>query len=96
VYTTYSGSDPDNLLSLRAAPTVTARQIMKLPNTTRVYRVPNSQEIEADGYHWLNIIYIDEAQNRFQGWTARDSFESGGVRNTLIATLRETSEQASC
>lgn len=95
-YTTYSGSDPDNLLSLREQPAVSARQIIKLPNNTTVFRVPGSQETEADGYHWINIIYIDAAKNRFQGWTARDSFESDGVRNTLIATLRETGQQAPC
>jgi hypothetical protein len=96
VYTTYSGSDPDNLLSLRAAPTVSARQVLKLPNKASVFLVPDSQEIEADGYHWLNIIYVDTSNQRFQGWTARDSFEADGIRNPLIATLRTASQQAPC
>lgn len=96
VYTTYSGSDPDNLLSLRAQPTVTANQILKLPNTTRVFLIPNAQEVEADGYHWLNIIYIDTDQNRYQGWTARDSFATNGVRDPSIATLRPTGQQSPC
>ncbi|MEO8607707.1 MAG: hypothetical protein ABI690_07505 [Chloroflexota bacterium] len=96
VYTTYSGSDPNNLLSLRAQPSVSATQVIKLPNNASVFRFPNSKEILADGYHWLNIIYIDTAQNRFQGWTARDSFEANGVRDSLIATLRATNQQAAC
>jgi hypothetical protein len=96
VYVTYSGSDPDNLLSLRAQPSATAKQVIKLPNRTNVFRVPNSQEMEAEGYHWLNIIYIDEAKNRFQGWTARDSFSTNGVRDPLIATLQETNQQSAC
>jgi hypothetical protein len=93
---TYSGSDPANLLSMRAQPSVSATQIIKLPNNTSVFRLPNSQEIEADGYHWLNIIYIDLSQQRFQGWTARDSFAKNGVRDPLIATLRATNQQSPC
>lgn len=96
VYTTYSGSDPDNLLSLRAQPGVMANQILKLPNNTRVFLVPNTQEVEADGYRWLNIIYIDTSQKRFQGWTARDSFATNGVRDPSIATLRPTGQQSPC
>jgi hypothetical protein len=96
VYTTYSGSDPDNLLSLRAQPSVSGAQILKLPNNASVFRLPNAQEIEADGYHWLNISYVDANQNRFQGWTARDSFATNGVRDPLIATLRATNQQAPC
>jgi hypothetical protein len=96
VYTTYSGNDPANLLSLRAQPTVSGTQIIKLPNNSSVLRLPNSQEIEADGYHWLNIVYIDGSQNRFQGWTARDSFSAAGVRDPLIATLRATNQQSPC
>lgn len=96
VYMTYSGSDPANLLSLRAQPSVSATQIIKLPNNVSVFRLPNSQEIEADGYHWLNIIYNDLSQQRFQGWTARDSFAKNGVRDPLIATLRATNQQSPC
>lgn len=96
VYTTFSGSDPDNLLSLRAQPTTIANQILKLPNNARVFLIPNAQEVEADGYHWLNIVYIDSAQNRYQGWTARDSFATNGVRDPSIATLRPTGQQSPC
>ena len=96
VYTTYSGSDPDNLLSLRAQPTTIANQILKLPNNARVFLIPNAQEVAADGYHWLNIVYIDAAQNRYQGWTARDSFATNGVRDPSIATLRSTGQQSPC
>jgi hypothetical protein len=96
VYTTFSGSDPDNLLSLRDQPTVMADQILKLPNNIRVFLIPNAQEVEADGYHWLNIIYIDLTQKRYQGWTARDSFATNGVRDQSIATLRNTGQQAPC
>lgn len=96
VYTTFSGSDPDNLLSLRAQPSTIANQILKLPNNTRVFLIPDAQEIEADGYHWLNIIYIDTTQKRYQGWTARDSFAANGVRDPSIATLRPTGQQSPC
>ena len=96
VYTTYSGNDPDNLLSLRAQPSVTATQILKLPNNASVFRIPSSEEIEAGSYHWLNIIYIDESNQHFQGWTARDSFATNGIRDPLIATLRATNQQAPC
>jgi hypothetical protein len=96
VYTTYSGSDPNNLLSLRAEPSVTATQLLKLPNNVSVFRIPNSQEIEAGSYHWLNIVYIDPSNQRFQGWTARDSYSKNGVRDPLIATLRATNQQSPC
>jgi hypothetical protein len=96
VYTTFSGNDPNNLLSLRAQPSTTAPQLYKLPNNTRVFRVPNSQEVEAEGYHWLNIIYVDSAQNRYEGWTARDSFSTDGVRDPSIDTLRTTGQQSPC
>jgi hypothetical protein len=96
VYTTFSGNDPDNLLSLRAQPGTTATQLYKLPNNSRVFRVPDSQEVEAEGYHWLNIIYVDAAQNRYEGWTARDSFSTNGVRDPSIETLRPTGQQSPC
>lgn len=96
VYTTYSGSDPANRLSLRAQPGTSARQVLRLPNHTRVLRVPGSAEVEADGYHWLNIIYVDGQQQRHEGWTARDSYSAGGVRDLSLATLRPTGQQAPC
>jgi len=96
VYVVYSGSDPDNVISLRAQPDTTAPQVLRIPNNARVYLVPGSVEIEADGYHWLNVLYVDAAQNRYQGWAARDSFMEGGVRDTSINTLRATGEQSPC
>ncbi len=96
VYVTYSGPDPANLLSLRSQPSVNATQVFKVPNNVRVLLAPNSQEVEAEGYHWLNVIYIDPAQNRYEGWIARDSYMQGGVRNPAISTLRPTGEQATC
>jgi hypothetical protein len=96
VYTTYSGNDPANKLSLRAQPSVAATQLLKLPNRASVYLVPGSQEVEAEGYHWLNIVYIDESQNHYEGWTARDSYSKNGVRDLSIATLRTTGQQIAC
>ncbi len=96
VYTTYSGSDPANRLSLRDQPGTAARQVLRLPNNTRVLRVPGSAEVEADGYHWLNIIYVDGQQQRYEGWTARDSYSFNGVRDPSLATLRPTGQQAPC
>lgn len=96
VYLTYSGSDPANLLSLRDQPSVSARQVLRVPNHTQVLLLPNSQEVEADGYHWLNVIYVDASQNRHEGWMARDSYSAGGVRNPSISTLRPTGQQSPC
>jgi hypothetical protein len=96
IYTTYSGSDPNNRISLRAEPSSTSTQLFRLPNNTDVFLVPGSQEVEAEGYHWLNIIYIDTQQQRYQGWAARDSFSRGGVRDPSIATLRATSRRGPC
>jgi hypothetical protein len=96
VYITYSGPDPANLLSLRSQPSVSAPQLAKIPNNVQVFLIPNTQEIVADGYHWLNILYVDSFQNRYQGWTARDGYSSNGVRDTTIATLRPAGQQAAC
>jgi hypothetical protein len=96
VYTTYSGTDPRNVLSLRSEPSADAVQVFRVPTNVQVYRVPGSQEIEAEGYHWLNIIYVDPAQNRYQGWMARDSYILRGMRDPSIATLRPTGQQAAC
>ena len=96
VYTTYSGSDSANLLSLRAQPSTTGAQLYKLPNNAQVFLIPDSLEVEAEGYHWLNIVYVDTSQNRYEGWTARDSFSTNGVRDPAIATLRATGQQALC
>ena len=96
VYTTYSGARADNKLSLRDAPSVSAIQIFRVPNRVQVLRVPGSQEIEAEGYHWLNVIYIDSPQMRYVGWIARDSFEVGGERDPSVATLQAEGSQAAC
>ncbi len=96
VYTTYSGVRADNKLSLRSAPSVDAQQIFRVPNQVEVFQVPGSSEIEADGYHWLNMIYVDSPQMRYQGWIARDSFETNGVRDPAVATLRESNTQRAC
>lgn len=96
VYTTYSGTLSANVLSMRAEPSPDSAQVLRVPNNAQVYRVPDTQEIEAEGYHWLNVIYADAAQNRYQGWIARDSFMTGGVRDPSILTLRSTGRQAAC
>ncbi|HEX2907959.1 MAG TPA: hypothetical protein VHO69_13905 [Phototrophicaceae bacterium] len=96
VYLTYSGSNPENKLSLRAEPRTSARQLIRLPNKTRVLLVPGSAEVAADDYNWLNIIYIDENQQRYEGWAAKDAYEYNGVRDRSLATLRQTSERAPC
>jgi hypothetical protein len=96
VYMTYSGPDPANLMSLRSQPSVNATQVFKVPNNAQVMLMPNSQEVETEGYHWLNVIYIDPAQIRYEGWMARDSYVQGGVRNPAISTLRATGQQSPC
>ncbi len=96
VYITYSGADPNNFLSLRSAPSATASQVFRVPNNTQVLLVPGSEEVEAEGYRWLNVIYVQSAQMRYQGWMARDSYARGGVRDPSIATLRQRGTQAAC
>jgi hypothetical protein len=96
VYITYSGARADNKLSMRSEPRVAAPQIFRVPNHIEVFQVPGSQEVEADGYHWLHVIYVDSPQARYQGWVARDSFETNGVRDPSIATLRDAGTQAAC
>jgi len=96
VYMTYSGEDPDNKLSLRAEPNTSAVQLLRLPNNVQVYQLRGTQEVEAEGYRWLNIFYVDAQQVRYEGWAARDSFETGGVRDPAIATLRATGQQVEC
>jgi hypothetical protein len=96
VYTTYSGSDSANLISLRESPSTSAPQLARMPNNSEVLLVPGSAEVQADGYRWLNIYYQGSGSTRLEGWTARDSFSRGGVRDTSIATLRPTGRQAPC
>ena len=96
VYITYSGVNADNKLSMRSEPSPTATQIFRVPNNTEVFLIPGSQEVEAEGYHWLYVLYVDSPQARYQGWIARDSFETNGVRDASIATLRDAGTQAAC
>ncbi len=96
IYTTYSGVDPRNSLSLRTSASVSAPQVFRVPTNQNVFLVPGSGEIEADGYHWLNVIYVQSPQMRYQGWMARDSFSTNGVRDPSIATLRLVNAQAGC
>ena len=57
--------------------------------------IPNTGEMEGDGYHWLNVLY--EANGiRCIGWMARDSFSTNGQRDPSIATLRHAGTQAAC
>ncbi len=96
VYLTYSGARSDNTLSLRSAPSTEALQVFRVPNNAEVFLIPDSIETEADGYHWLNVVYEASPQLRYQGWIARDSFETNGVRDPSVATLRATGRQAAC
>lgn len=96
VYTTYSGARVDNKLSLRSEPSTEAPQIFRVPNNIEVLRIPNSQEVEAEGYHWLNVIYEESPQIRYVGWIARDSFEVNGERDPSVATLRPQGTQSPC
>ena len=96
LYTTYSGVDPRNSLSLRMSASITAPQVFRVPTNTQVLLVPASQEVEGDGYHWLNVVYVASPQMRYQGWMARDSFSTNGVRDPSIATLRPVGATAVC
>jgi len=96
IYTTYSGVDPRNSLSLRTAASISAPQVFRVPTNAQVLLIPTAQETEGDGYHWLNLIYVDTTGTRYQGWMARDSFSTNGVRDPSIATLRPIGASAAC
>lgn len=96
VYLTYSGARSDNKLSLRSEPSPGATQIFRVPNNVEVLLIPGSVETSAEGYRWLNVIYEATPLLRYQGWIARDSFETNGIRDPSIATLRPTGRQAAC
>jgi hypothetical protein len=81
---------------MRSEPSANAIQVIRVPTNTQVYLVPGSQEVAAEGYHWLNVIYVTPSQNRYQGWIARDSYIRSGVRDPSIATLIPTGQQAPC
>ncbi|MCA0457990.1 MAG: SH3 domain-containing protein [Chloroflexi bacterium] len=95
VYTTYSGADPRNTLSLRTEPNTTAPQVFRVPTNQPVMLIPNTGEMQGDGYHWLNVLYVD-GDMRYIGWMARDSFSTNGQRDPSIATLRHAGTQADC
>jgi len=87
VYITYSGTRVDNKLSLRADPSTDAPQLFRVPNNVEVLRVSGSEEVEANGYHWLNVIYSESSGMRYIGWIARDSYGIDGVRDPAVETL---------
>ena len=96
IYVAYSGVDPQNKLSLRISASISAPQVFRVPTNAQVLLIPGSQEVEGDGYHWLNVIYVDSSKIRYQGWMARDSFSKNGVRDPSIATLRPLGATAAC
>jgi hypothetical protein len=96
VYVAYSGVDPQNKLSLRTSASISAPQVFRVPTNAQVLLIPGSQEMEGDGYHWLNVIYVDYTQIRYQGWMARDSFSKNGVRDPSIPTLRPLGATSAC
>jgi hypothetical protein len=96
VYTTYSGTDPRNVLSLRSSPSAAAQQVFLVPTNTQVMLVPNSQEVDAESYHWLNVIYAPAGGGRYQGWIARDSYIRNGIRDPSVPTLIATGTVAAC
>lgn len=95
VYTTYSGVDPRNALSLRTEPNTTSPQVFRVPTNKQVMLIPNTGEVQGDGYHWLNVLYVDGSM-RYIGWMARDSFSTNGQRDPSIATLRHAGTQSAC
>jgi hypothetical protein len=96
VYLTYAGNDPSSFLSLRERPSTRAPQVTRLPNNTQVIRVAGSEEVAADDYHWLHIIYTDQQRRSHEGWAARDSFVTGGARDPSVATLQATGTMVPC
>lgn len=96
VLRTYVGSNPNSFLSMRERPNTRAPQVTRLPNDTDVLLVAGSLEVAADSYNWLHVIYIDADNDRYQGWTARDSFVVNGGRDPSVATLRPTGRTAPC
>lgn len=76
----YAGVDPGNTLRLRDAPTLSGTLIIRIPNNAIVIAVPTSQEVQADGHHWRNVIYTAPDGTNHTGWAARDA-------STSFATL---------
>lgn len=81
----FAGSDPGNTLRLRESPNNSSRILHLIPNQSLVIVVPTSSEVQAGGYHWLNIIYTDDAGTDHIGWAARDA-------NRAYATLTDAGE----
>jgi hypothetical protein len=67
------GTDPGNTLRLREQPDNSAQILLLIPNNSLVSKVAGSQEIAADSYHWLNILYTDPNGVNVTGWAARDA-----------------------
>lgn len=76
----YAGVDPGNTLRLRDAPTLNGTLVIRIPNNAIVIAVPTSNEVEADGHHWRNVIYTAPDGTNYTGWAARDA-------STSFATL---------
>jgi hypothetical protein len=67
------GADPGNTLRLREQPDNSSSILVLIPNSTLVSKVEGSQEVTADNYHWLNILYTDPNGASITGWAARDA-----------------------
>jgi hypothetical protein len=67
------GADPGNTLRLREQPDNSSTILLLIPNSSLVSRVEGSQEVAADNYHWLNILYTDPNGASITGWAARDA-----------------------
>jgi hypothetical protein len=81
----FVGNDPSNTLRLREQPSNSSRILFLIPNQSMVIVVPTSSEVEAGGYHWLNVIYTDENGTDHIGWAARDA-------NPGFATLTDAGD----
>lgn len=95
VYTTYAGPDASFKLSLRAEPSRESTQVFRVANFAPVYQIAGTQEVEAGGYHWLNVIYL-EGGTRYEGWMARDGYMRNGQRDLTTATLRTAGQSQPC
>jgi hypothetical protein len=69
----YAGTDPGNTLRLRESPANSSRILILIPNDSTVIAVPTSDEVQAGGYRWVNIIYTDANGGNHIGWAARNA-----------------------
>ncbi len=67
------GTDAGNTLRLREQPDNNSSILLLIPNSALVSQVAGSQEVTADSYHWLNILYTDPNGVNITGWAARDA-----------------------